>query len=113
MNTEKNKDLDHWRSNAEENYDQTPISVLKYISKLEKELKKWIPVEEQLPDELETVWISNGKGFTTLGCLSYDCGWHWAVTNGIIYEEQGKIVSECESDDLDVKFWSRIPETPK
>jgi hypothetical protein len=34
-NTKKN--LLHWRTNAEENYITTPISVLKYITELEKE----------------------------------------------------------------------------
>ena len=73
----------------------------------------WVAVEKGLPDELETVWISNGKGWTTLGCLVYaEDGWHWAATNGVIYQEKGKIVSECEFDDLDVKFWHRLPEPP-
>lgn len=34
------KDLDYWRKNAEENYDAVPISVLRYISELEKFSKK-------------------------------------------------------------------------
>tara|TARA_B100000927_G_C16453624_1_gene464905 strand:+ start:984 stop:1160 length:177 start_codon:yes stop_codon:yes gene_type:complete len=34
------KDLDYWRKNAEENYDAVPISVLRYISELEKFAKK-------------------------------------------------------------------------
>lgn len=73
----------------------------------------WVSVEERLPNELETVWISNGKGWTTLGCLLYaENGWHWAETNGVIYQENGRIVSECESDDLDVKFWHKLPEPP-
>lgn len=73
----------------------------------------WVAVENGLPNELETVWISNGKGWTTLGCIVYaEDGWHWAETNGVIYQEDGKIVSECESDDLDVVFWHRLPEPP-
>lgn len=74
----------------------------------------WIDVNVQLPNELETVFISNGKGWTSIGCLVYEqgCGWHWAETNGIIYEENGKIVSECESDDLDVKYWHKFPKPP-
>ena len=70
----------------------------------------WVAVENGLPDELETVWISNGKGWTTLGCLIED---HWAETNGIIYEENGQIMSECESDDLDVNFWHELPKPIK
>ena len=73
----------------------------------------WVAVENGLPEELETVWISNGKGWTTLGCIVYaEGGWHWAETNGVIYQEKDKIVSECESDDLDVKFWHALPEPP-
>jgi hypothetical protein len=73
----------------------------------------WVAVENGLPDELETVWISNDKGWATLGCLVYaEGGWHWAETNGVIYQEDGKIVSECKSDDLNVKFWHRLPEPP-
>ena len=32
------KDLKHWKLNAEENYITTPISVLKYITELEKHI---------------------------------------------------------------------------
>lgn len=73
----------------------------------------WINVKDSLPKELETVWISNGKGWTTLGCLVYDDGWHWAETNGVIYERDGEIVAEAESDDLDVQFWHPIPKPIK
>jgi len=34
------KDLEYWKNNAEENYDQVPISVLRYINELEKFAKK-------------------------------------------------------------------------
>lgn len=70
----------------------------------------WVSVDDEMPEESETVWISNGKGWTSLGCLAYTGeGWCWAETNGVIYEEDGKIVSECEYDDLDVKWWHKIP----
>ena len=39
MTTEKTKDLDYWRKNAEEDYMTTPISVLKYITELEQQVK--------------------------------------------------------------------------
>lgn len=70
----------------------------------------WISVEDSLPKDLETVWISNGQSWTTLGCLvDTPEGYHWAATNGIIYQEDDSIVSECESDDLDVKYWCKLP----
>jgi dUTP pyrophosphatase len=79
----------------------------------------WVSVKDGLPEVLETVWISNGKGLTTLGCLIYLCGdgkrepsWCWAVSNGIIYEENGNIVTDCEPSDLDVCFWHKLPAPP-
>ena len=78
-------------------------------------VNQWISVEDRLPDSLQTVWISNGKGWTTLGCRSeydHEGNWCWAETNGVIYEEDGKIVSECEEEDLDVIFWSPLPQPP-
>ena len=35
----KEKTLEYWKNNAEENYITTPISVLKYITKLEQEVE--------------------------------------------------------------------------
>lgn len=34
------KDLKYWKDNCEENYITTPISVLRYITELEKEVNK-------------------------------------------------------------------------
>ena len=34
------KDLSYWKENAEENYMTTPISVLKYITELEKHIEE-------------------------------------------------------------------------
>lgn len=67
------------------------------------------------PEELETVWAYNEHTkFVALACLIYveDC-WLWAVCNGIIYAENGKIVSECETGDYDFTHWSALPELPK
>lgn len=73
----------------------------------------WISVTEQLPKPLQTVWLTNGKGWVSLGCLVEDAeGWHWAESNGVIYSENGEIVSECVSEDLDVKFWHELPRLP-
>ena len=38
MSTEK--DLNYWKENAEEDYVQVPISVLRYITELENEIKQ-------------------------------------------------------------------------
>jgi len=70
----------------------------------------WVAVRDALPKPLQTVWLTNGKGWVCLGCLvESDGGWHWAESNGIIYIENGEIVSECESEDLDVNFWHALP----
>lgn len=37
---DKEKDLEYWRNNAEEDYITTPISVLRYITELENEIKQ-------------------------------------------------------------------------
>lgn len=100
-------------------YIHTPEELEALLQK-EREADQWISVNDRLPETLETVWISNGKGWTTLGCRSdYHYGdedklvWCWAKTNGIIYEEDGKIISECEEDDLDVTHWMPLPQPPK
>jgi len=31
-------------------------------------------------------------------------------TNGNIYEQDGQIITECESDDLEVLFWHPFPQ---
>lgn len=79
-----------------------------------QEQDEWISVEDRLPKSLQTVWLSNGNGFICLGCLvDNDDGWHWAESNGIIYIYNGEITSECESDDLDVRYWMPLPSPPK
>ena len=71
------------------------------------------PYKDKLPEERETVWVTDGLGYTTLGCIVYlDDAWHWAESNGIIYQEKGNIVSECELYDIDVRFWHRLPKPP-
>jgi hypothetical protein len=74
---------------------------------------RWISVTEKLPEPLQTVWLTDGKGWVTLGCLvESDGGWHWGQSNGVIYAENGGIVSECESEDLDVNYWHELPKMP-
>lgn len=73
----------------------------------------WVAVTDSLPKPLQTVWLTNGKGWVCLGCLvEIDGEWHWAESNGVIYIENGEIVSECESEDLDVNYWHELPKPP-
>lgn len=73
----------------------------------------WVAVTDALPKPLQTVWLSNGKGWVCLGCLvESDGGGYWAESNGVIYIENGEIVSECESEDLDVNYWHELPKPP-
>ena len=76
--------------------------------------KGWIDATIDLPDHLEAVWISNGKGWTSMGCIvKINDEFHWAESNGVVYEDNGVITAECESDDLDVKFWHKFPKACK
>ena len=48
------EDLAFWKNNAEENYITTPISVLKYITELEKHIeiiKAQLPSDEEIREE--------------------------------------------------------------
>lgn len=65
------------------------------------------------PEFDRTVWITNGN-WVALGCrVIIDGEWFWAQSNGIVYSENGQIVSECEIDDLDVTHWHEIPTLPQ
>ena len=76
---------------------------------------EWISVKDKLPEELQTVWACNNKTkFVALACLTYYDGWLWAISNGSIYSEDGKIISECELDeDYDFTHWMSLPELPR
>lgn len=56
------EDLAYWKNNAEENYITTPISVLKYITELEKHIeiiKAQLPSDEEIQDESEKYYDNN------------------------------------------------------
>ena len=73
-------------------------------------VSSWVAVTDALPKPLQTVWLTNGEGWIALGCrVVTEDGWHWSQSNGVIYIENGEIVSECESEDLDVKYWHELP----
>lgn len=62
----KEKDLNYWKNNAEEDYIKTPISVLRYISELEKVVNKTVLLPDvmlrfKLRLNIET-WGSYKKG---------------------------------------------------
>jgi len=46
MKDQPKKDLNYWKANAEEDYLQVPISVLRYITELEKEVESKYSEEE-------------------------------------------------------------------
>jgi len=50
---EQVKDLNYWKNNAEEDYLTTPISVLKYISELEKLTLIELPSDEEIEKLIE------------------------------------------------------------
>jgi hypothetical protein len=52
---EQVKDLKYWKNNAEEDYLTTPISVLRYIS----ELEKLTPIELPSDEEIEKLQDNN------------------------------------------------------
>jgi hypothetical protein len=60
---EEVKDLSYWKANAEEDYMKVPISVLRYISELEKQQEQYTIEEQHVGhsiDELNKEYI---KGF--------------------------------------------------
>lgn len=76
-------------------------------------LNGWIDAAIELPRLNETVWITDGKEWVAIGCLVECEGvYQWAESNGFIYAEDGEIEAECEIEDLDVKYWHRLPKLP-
>lgn len=87
----------------------------------EKTYNGWVSVNDRLPDMLKTVWVSNGKGWTSLGCRTpyYEgreddvLSWGWsAILTGNIEEARGEITGDFEDDDWDVQFWHEVPIPP-
>lgn len=80
---------------------------------LPKRKLEWISVDKEFPKTYEVVLISNGNGWTSIGCRVNGEGedeWLWAESNGTVYEMDGVLTAQCdEGDDLDVKYWHRLP----
>ena len=63
MQQSRFEDLAYWKNNAEENYMTTPISVLKYITKLENHIetiKAQLPSDEEIKQEAERLYPLTG-----------------------------------------------------
>jgi hypothetical protein len=80
---------------------------------------EWKLLKDEQPAERETVWACNPETkFVALACRVWIddgdlSGWLWAVSNGTIYQENGRIVSECEmDDDYDFTHWHPLPSLP-
>ena len=64
---EEVKDLNFWRNNCEENYITTPISVLRYISELEKEQERSYS-EQEVIDLIQ--FLSMNQNFNDYSSVS-------------------------------------------
>lgn len=74
----------------------------------------WIALSTRMPDHLKAIWISDGKGTTTLGCRIVEGdSWCWGVCKGDIYEADEEIIVECEIQEIDVVVWHEVPMPPK
>ena len=87
---------------------------------LPKDENRWIALKDARPDENETVWLYNNVSrFLALGCRAWvggdskESGWLWSLSNGTIYSENRKIVSEGEAyDDYEFTHWCPLPTLP-
>lgn len=70
MEADKIKDLNYYRENAEEDYGKVPISVLRYISELEQEIKTMKEKEGKFAEwaayyyvyKFRSTWINKDSG---------------------------------------------------
>ena len=79
---------------------------------LPKRKLEWISLDKELPKTYEVVFITNGNGWTSIGCRvdAEGEGWLWSESNGTVYEMDGVLTAQCEDgEDLDVKYWHRLP----
>ena len=63
------KDLNYWKNNCEEDYLHTPISVLRYITELEKKVEETINptrccTELKVKEEMNLVEYAISEGYT-------------------------------------------------
>ena len=76
------KDITYWKNNCEENYITTPISVLRYISELEKLIATSSQTEKKYSKEdLKTAWEESESNF---------CGLEFGKNRFEVWFEQNK-----------------------
>lgn len=107
---EKLKDLNYWKNNAEEDYITTPISVLRYITELEKEVESkalnlpvvmdWVGVNDELPTQYVNVLVT----FKNEGKSSIRTGF-WSGNSWIINGDRPLLTEE-------ITFWKQIDSPP-
>jgi hypothetical protein len=81
-----NKDLAYWRQNAEEDYMGTPISVLRYISELEK--RTTLPSDDEIADKAyawcqipgDDGYINAGDDYDSHEMPAFIAGVKWVVS---------------------------------
>ena len=75
-------------------------------------LSNFIPVEKELPAFGEVVIGTDGKSFACL-CLRYrdnpEDDWCWSEVKGIWLNEGIICEDEGEMDDLDIRYWHKLP----
>jgi len=81
-------------------------------------LQGWVSIAEtnRYPKEDQTVWMYNAKDKSIwLGCYVYlkNAGWLWAISNGSIFTQEGKIMGEADIDDFyEITHWCAVPGLP-
>lgn len=81
-------------------------------------LQGWVSIAEknEYPKEDQTVWMYNAKDKSIwLGCYVYlkNAGWFWAISNGSIFTQEGKIMVEADIDDFyEITHWCAVPGLP-
>lgn len=100
-------DINFYKANAEEDYLTTPISVLRYISELEKERDVWISVNDKLPETNE----HNESEYL----LGYEKECRQQVVCWYNSRKDEWIVSHYKADNLPITIthWMPLLEPPK
>ena len=84
------------------------------INIVENRLPKWNKVKEKLPDINQTVWLTNGKDWVTLGCLvNYDGKLMWSCNNYVyVYSKDYQTAINYNIDFSEIIYWYPVPDLP-